>query len=214
MSDMKLEIVIIPVSDVDRAKRFYAGLGWRLDIDYTARDDDYRVVQFTPPGSECSVMFGRNMTTAAPGSLQGLHLIVSDIEATRDALRHRGVEISQPLPRPGRRVPPYRCARPGRRFESAAQELRLLRLVQRSGRQRLGGPGGHRAIVRRRRTGRSEVHERGLGRDRPFDGWLSSLRPDRRAGDDGKARPSCQPGSCRRGPYSAGPHRHRGNKNA
>lgn len=101
MSDMKLEIVIVPVSDVDRAKRFYAGLGWRLDIDYAAQDDDYRVVQFTPPGSGCSVMFGTSMTTAAPGSLQSVHLVVSDIEATRDDLRRRGVEVSQPFHDPG-----------------------------------------------------------------------------------------------------------------
>jgi catechol 2,3-dioxygenase-like lactoylglutathione lyase family enzyme len=74
--DMKLEVVVIPVSDVDRAKRFYGDLGWRLDIDYTA-GDDFRVIQFTPPGSGCSVIFGKNVTTAAPGSVKGLHLIVS-----------------------------------------------------------------------------------------------------------------------------------------
>ncbi len=69
--DMKLEIVVIPVSDVDRAKRFYGGLGWRLDADFAA-EDDFRVIQFTPPGSGCSVIFGRNVTAAAPGSGQGL----------------------------------------------------------------------------------------------------------------------------------------------
>jgi catechol 2,3-dioxygenase-like lactoylglutathione lyase family enzyme len=92
--DMKLEVVVIPVSDVDRAKRFYSDLGWRLDIDYTA-EDDFRVIQFTPPGSGCSVIFGTNVTAAAPGSVQGLHLIVSDIEAARDELIRRGVEISE-----------------------------------------------------------------------------------------------------------------------
>jgi catechol 2,3-dioxygenase-like lactoylglutathione lyase family enzyme len=90
---MRLEIVIIPVSDVDRAKRFYGGLGWRLDIDYAA-GGDYRVIQFTPPGSECSVIFGKNVTAAAPGSMQGLHLIVSDIEVARADLLRRGIEIS------------------------------------------------------------------------------------------------------------------------
>ena len=70
--DMKLEIVVIPVSDVDRAKGFYAGLGWRLDADFTA-DDDYRVIQFTPPGSGCSVIFGKNVTAAAPGSARRPH---------------------------------------------------------------------------------------------------------------------------------------------
>jgi catechol 2,3-dioxygenase-like lactoylglutathione lyase family enzyme len=94
--DMKLEVVVIPVSDVDRAKRFYSDLGWRLDIDYTA-EDDFRVIQFTPPGSGCSVIFGNNVTTAAPGSVKGLHLIVSDIQAARDDLLRRGIEISEPF---------------------------------------------------------------------------------------------------------------------
>ena len=92
--DMKFEIVVIPVSDVDRAKRFYDGLGWRLDADFAA-GDDYRVIQFTPPGSACSVIFGRNVTAAAPGSAQGLYLIVSDIKAARDQLIGRGVAISE-----------------------------------------------------------------------------------------------------------------------
>ena len=94
--DMKLEIVVIPVTDVDRAKRFYSELGWRLDIDFNP-GDDYRVIQFTPPGSGCSVMFGKNITRAAPGSVQGLYLIVSDIEAARNDLVRRGVEISEPF---------------------------------------------------------------------------------------------------------------------
>jgi catechol 2,3-dioxygenase-like lactoylglutathione lyase family enzyme len=92
--DMKLEIVVIPVSDVDRAKRFYDGLGWRLDADFAA-GDDYRVIQFTPPGSGCSVIFGKNVTAAAPGSAQGLYLIVSDIEAARKELLGRGVKVSE-----------------------------------------------------------------------------------------------------------------------
>ena len=91
--DMKLEVIVIPVSDVDRAKRFYGDLGWRLDIDYKA-GNDFRVIQFTPPGSGCSIIFGKNVTAAAPGSVQGLHLIVSNIEAARDELIRRGVEIS------------------------------------------------------------------------------------------------------------------------
>ena len=91
--DMKLEIVVIPVSDVDRAKRFYGGLGWRLDADFAA-GDDYRVIQFTPPGSGCSVIFGKNVTAAAPGSARGLYLIVSDIEAAHNELLGRGVEVS------------------------------------------------------------------------------------------------------------------------
>ena len=91
---MKLEVVVIPVSDVDRAKEFYASLGWRLDADFAA-GDDWRVIQFTPPGSSGSVIFGKNVTAAAPGSAQGLYLIVSDIEAARDDLLGRGVAISE-----------------------------------------------------------------------------------------------------------------------
>ena len=92
--DMKLEIVVLGVSNVDRAKAFYENLGWRLDADF-AHGDDWRVIQFTPPGSGCSVIFGKNVTAAAPGSVQGLYLIVSDIVAARDELLHRGVEVSE-----------------------------------------------------------------------------------------------------------------------
>jgi len=92
--DMKLEVVIIPVSDVDRAKEFYANLGWRLDADFAA-GDEWRAVQFTPPGSGCSVIFGKNVTPAAPGSAQGLYLIVSDIDAARKDLLDRGVKASE-----------------------------------------------------------------------------------------------------------------------
>jgi catechol 2,3-dioxygenase-like lactoylglutathione lyase family enzyme len=93
--DVKLEIVIIPVSDVDRAKRFYGSLGWRLDADYTSEDGYLRRVHFTPPGSGCSVMFGKNITAAQPGSAQGLYLVVSDIEAARHELADHGVKISE-----------------------------------------------------------------------------------------------------------------------
>jgi len=93
--DMKLEIAVIPVSDAERAKRFYGGtLGWRLDADLAA-GDDYRVIQVTPPGSGCSIIFGTNVTAAAPGSAQGLYLVVSDIEAARRELIGRGVAIGE-----------------------------------------------------------------------------------------------------------------------
>ena len=93
--DMKFEIVVIPVSDIDRAKEFYGEkLGWRLDADYD-NGKDFRVIQFTPPGSGCSIIFGKNVTAAAPGSAQGLYLIVSDIEAARKELLGRGIQISQ-----------------------------------------------------------------------------------------------------------------------
>src|SRR4051812_17996923 len=93
-ADMKLEVVVVPVSDVDRAKSFYGSLGWRLDADFAA-GDGWRVVQFTPPGSGCSVIFGRNVTPAAPGSARGLYLVVSDIGAARDELLGRGVAIGE-----------------------------------------------------------------------------------------------------------------------
>ena len=89
--DMKFEIVVIPVSDSDRAKEFYGRLGWRLDADYAT--DNFRVVQFTPPGSGCSVIFGKNVTGAAPGSAQGLYLIVSDLAAARAKLLGLGVKV-------------------------------------------------------------------------------------------------------------------------
>ena len=92
--DMKLEVVVLPVSDVDRAKRFYQQLGWRLDADF-AFDTGFRVVQFTPPGSGCSIQFGTNITSAAPGSAQGLYLVVSDIAAACDELVTSGVDVSE-----------------------------------------------------------------------------------------------------------------------
>jgi catechol 2,3-dioxygenase-like lactoylglutathione lyase family enzyme len=91
---MKLEVIVIPVSDVDRAKGFYTSLGWRLDADF-ANGEEWRVIQFTPPGSECSVIFGKNVTAAAPGSAQGLYLVVPDIKAAREELQRRGVEVSE-----------------------------------------------------------------------------------------------------------------------
>ncbi len=91
---MKLEVVLVPVSDVDRAKRFYESLGWRLDADF-ASSEDFRVVQLTPPGSECSIIFGGGVTAAVPGSLEGLQLTVYDIEAARADLIDRGVDVGE-----------------------------------------------------------------------------------------------------------------------
>jgi catechol 2,3-dioxygenase-like lactoylglutathione lyase family enzyme len=91
--DMKLEVVIVPVSDVDRAKSFYQSLGWRLDADF-ASADDFRVVQLTPPGSTCSLIFGSGVTSAAPGSAEGMQLVVTDIDAARAELRGHGVDVS------------------------------------------------------------------------------------------------------------------------
>src|SRR5262252_5664908 len=92
--DLRLEVVVLPVSDVDRAKRFYEKLGWRLDADF-AFDNGFRVVQFTPPGSACSIQFGAQLTSAAPGSAQSNYLIVSDIAAARAELAARGAAISE-----------------------------------------------------------------------------------------------------------------------
>ena len=140
--DMRLEVVVIPVSDVDRAKEFYAGLGWRLDADF-ATGDDFRVVQLTPTGSGCSVIFGKNVTAAAPGSTQGLQLVVSDIEAARAELVERGVEVSEL----------FHDA--GGVFHHAGEDARVsgpapdrssygtFASFSRPGRQRLAVPGGH-----------------------------------------------------------------------
>ena len=92
--DLKLEAVVVPVADVDRSKAFYEGLGWRQDADF-AFDNGFRVVQFTPPGSPASIQFGTNITSAVPGSAQGVYLVVSDIQAARDTLAARGVKVSE-----------------------------------------------------------------------------------------------------------------------
>jgi catechol 2,3-dioxygenase-like lactoylglutathione lyase family enzyme len=92
--DEKLEVVVIPVADVDPAKEFYLGLGWRLDADRAA-GDSFRIAQLTPPGSDCSIQFGTGLTPAAPGSAQGLYLVVSDVEAARAELVSHGVEASE-----------------------------------------------------------------------------------------------------------------------
>ena len=92
--DLKLEVVVIPVSDVDRAKEFYAGLGWRLDADF-AVDNGFRIIQFTPPGSGCSIQFGAKLTSPSAGAAEGLYLIVPDIEVARQQLLDRGVEVGE-----------------------------------------------------------------------------------------------------------------------
>jgi catechol 2,3-dioxygenase-like lactoylglutathione lyase family enzyme len=112
--DMKLEVVVIPVSDVDRAKRFYGGLGWRLDADFVV-GDTFRVVQLTPPGSQSSIHFGTGITTAVPGSASGIYLVVSDIEAARAELVGRGVDVSEVFHRAGPGQPPLSGRDPQRR---------------------------------------------------------------------------------------------------
>jgi catechol 2,3-dioxygenase-like lactoylglutathione lyase family enzyme len=105
--DLKLEVVVIPVSDIDRAKEFYSRLGWRLGADFRF-DNGFRGIQFTPPGSACSVQFGTNMTSAAPGSAQELYLVASDVQAARDELAARGVEVSEV----------FHAGTPGAQFQS------------------------------------------------------------------------------------------------
>lgn len=114
MVDTKLEAVVIPVADVDRAKLFYGKLGWRLDADF-AFDNGFRVVQYTPPGSPCSVQFGANITTAPPGSAQGLYLIVADIESARNELLAHGAEVSEV----------FHAAIPGAQFQPAGRSGRI-----------------------------------------------------------------------------------------
>ena len=116
--DMKLEVVVIPVADVDRAKRFYGGLGWRLDADFVA-GDAFRGVQFTPPGSSCSIHFGTGITSAVPGSVRNLYLVVSDIEAARTELVARGVDVSDVFHRAGPGKPPVSGRDPERRSYSS-----------------------------------------------------------------------------------------------
>jgi len=116
--DMKLEVVVIPVADVDRAKRFYGGLGWRLDADFVV-GDAFRGVQFTPPGSSCSIHFGTGITSAVPGSVRNLYLVVSDIEAARTELVARGVDVSDVFHRAGPGKPPVSGRDPERRSYSS-----------------------------------------------------------------------------------------------
>jgi catechol 2,3-dioxygenase-like lactoylglutathione lyase family enzyme len=94
MRDLKLEVIVLPVSDVDRAKRFYEGLGWRLDADFTD-GKDWRAMQLTPPGSPASIILGKGVTAAEPGSVQGTFLIVDDVEASRAELISRGADVSE-----------------------------------------------------------------------------------------------------------------------
>ena len=153
--DMKLEVVVIPVADVDRAKEFYAKLGWRLDADFPF-GNGFRVIQFTPPGSGCSVQFGTNITSAAPGSAQGLYLIVSDIEAARDELVARGVEVSEV----------FHAGAPGAQFQPDGTSGRVggpapdhgsygsYATFRDPGRQRLAAAGGHDPAARAHRPRR------------------------------------------------------------
>ena len=141
--DMKLEVMIIPVSDVDRSKKFYERLGWNLDRD-VAPMEGLRIVQFTPPGSGTSVTFGQGLTTAAPGSAEG-ELVVSDIEAAYDELVGRGIEVSDIWHGPPF---PVEAAGPSPR----AHQLQVVLVLHRSRWQHVAGPGGHDAALVRSRS--------------------------------------------------------------
>ena len=184
--ELKLEAVVIPVADVDRSKEFYAGLGWRLDADF-AFDNGFRVVQFTPPGSGCSVQFGTNMTSAAPGSAQRPvpdRRPTSTPPATSSRpgrRRQRGV----PPRGPGRAVPARRRERSGQRPGTRSRQLQLVRHVQRSGRQRLAAAGDHHPAARADRRRADVVRVGGRHRERA----AASGGGPRRARGAHRARP-------------------------
>jgi catechol 2,3-dioxygenase-like lactoylglutathione lyase family enzyme len=121
--DMKLEVVVIPVADVERSKRFYGGLGWRLDADFVV-GDEFRGVQFTPPGSSASIHFGKGVTSAEPGSARGMYLVVSDISAARAELVGRGVDVSEVFHRAGPGKPAMSGPDPERRSYSTFATFR------------------------------------------------------------------------------------------
>ena len=135
--DMKFEVAVLPVVDVDRAKAFYQGLGWRLDADINVAGD-YRVVQFTPPNSPASIQFGTGITTMTPGSAQGLYLIVEDVEAARNDLISHGADVSEVFHggalNAGRRVPGP---------DPERQSYRSFASVRGSGREQLPAAGDH-----------------------------------------------------------------------
>ena len=174
--DMKLEVVVIPVSDVDRAKAFYGSLGWRLDADFPF-DNGVRIVQFTPPGSAGSIQFGAKLTSAVPGSAQNLYLIVSDIEAARDKLGAHGVEVSEVFHpgTPGAQFQPDGTERSDQGARARPRHLRLVRHVQRPRRQSVAAPGSHDAAAGPRRRGRDVVRLRRRPRGR-FDPCLDGAR--------------------------------------
>ena len=162
--ETKLEVVVLPVSDVERSKRFYMSLGWRLDADF-ATGDDWRAVQLTPPGSPCSVIFGKGFTAAVPGSVQGTFLVVDDVKAARAALIGRGVEVSEVFHFEG----PLNVIGTNGRVPGPDPEGRLLPLVgfiQRSRRQQLDAAGDQDAASRTRVQHRRRDADCSTARDR------------------------------------------------
>ena len=193
--DLKLEVVVIPVADVDRAKRFYSDLGWRLDADFVV-GNEFRGVQFTPPGSACSIHFGKGLTSAAPGSADGLYLVVSDIEAARAELVERGVDVSEVFHRAGPGKPELRGRDPeGRSYASFAtfkdpdgnqwmlQEItsRLPGRVE-SNDTTYASPSELASAMRRAEAAHGE-HEKRLGhRDEEWPEWYAEYMVNEQAG--------------------------------
>jgi catechol 2,3-dioxygenase-like lactoylglutathione lyase family enzyme len=193
--DMKLEVIVIPVSDVDRAKDFYNSLGWRLDGDFPI-SKEYRNVQFTPPGSSCSIHFGTGVTAAAPGSAQGLYLVVSDVEAARAELIARGVDVSAVVHREGPGPARLSGPHPERRSYASFASFRdpdgnrwLLQevTVRLPGRvdpddTKFTSPPELAAALRRAATAHGE-HERRMGqRDAGWPDWYASYMVAEQAG--------------------------------
>ena len=194
--DMKLEVVVIPVVDVDRAKLFYGGLGWRLDADF-AFGDDFRVVQFTPPGSSCSIHFGKGVTAAAPGSAQNLYLIVSDIVAARVELIAHGAAVSEIVHRTG----PGRAGLPGphperRSYASFAsfsdpdgnswllQELTVRLPGRVDANAGLASTADLAAALRRAAAAHGEHEKRIGGRDENWPDWYAAYMLAEQSGQD------------------------------
>ncbi len=194
--DMRFEVVVLAVSDVDRAKRFYGGLGWRLDADFSG-PDDYRVVQFTPPGSTCSIQFGRRLTTAAPGSAQNLYLVVSDIVAARAALIEHGAEVSTVIHRAGPGAPALPGPDPQRQSYSSFASFSdpdgnswLLQEVTRRLPGRVDGavtfasPTGLAAALRRAAFAHGKHEKRNGGPDPNWPDWYADFIVREQAGEE------------------------------
>jgi catechol 2,3-dioxygenase-like lactoylglutathione lyase family enzyme len=194
--DMKLEVVVIPVTDVDRAKRFYGGLGWRLDADFVL-GDDFRVVQFTPPGSPCSIHFGKGVTAAAPGSAQNLYLIVSDIVAGRAELIAHGTAVSEIVHRTAPGKPGLPGPHPERRsyasFASFSdpdgnswllQELTVRLPGRVDASATFASTGDLAAALRRTAAAHGEHEKRTGGRDENWPDWYAAHMIAKQSGQD------------------------------
>jgi catechol 2,3-dioxygenase-like lactoylglutathione lyase family enzyme len=195
--DMKLEVVVIPVSDVERAKNFYAGLGWRLDADFVV-GDAFRGVQFTPPGSPASIHFGRGVTSAVPGSASGLYLVVSDIEAARTELVDRGVDVSEVFHRAGPGKPPISGRDPERRsyfsyatFSDPDGNTWLLQEVTTRFPGRVdadhttfASPADLASALRRAETAHGEHEKRTGQRDADWPSWYAAYMVAEQAGEE------------------------------